>query len=199
MAKSNTAPATLSVDLDRTITLVGMMGAGKSAIGRQLAQRLGLRFLDADTEIENAAGCTIAEIFQQYGEEYFRAGERRVISRIVDEGPLVLATGGGAFIDPETRQLLQERTLTVWLNAEFDVLWERVARRSHRPLLQTSDPQATLKELMAKRNPIYAKATLTVVSDRAPKERTVDRVLQAVSDYYARQAESAMNQESNTK
>lgn len=178
MAKSNTNP---SVPLDRTITLVGMMGAGKSAIGRQLAQRLGLRFVDADTEIESAAGCSIPEIFQQYGEEYFRAGERRVISRIVDDGPYILATGGGAFIDPETRRLLQERTTTVWLNAQFDVLWERVSKRSHRPLLQTSDPQATLKQLLVDRNPVYAEAQLTVISDRAPKEKTVDRVIKALT------------------
>jgi len=171
------------IPADRTIVLVGMMGAGKSAVGRQLAKRLGLRFVDADEEIERAADLTVAEIFNQYGEDYFRAGERRVIARLVDEGPCVLATGGGAFIDPETRTLLKHQTLSVWLNAEFDVLWERVAKRSHRPLLKTEDPQGTLRRLMEERYPVYAEADLTVLSDRAPKEQTVRRVLAAIAAY----------------
>lgn len=173
-------PETLSVTPSRTIALVGMMGAGKSAIGRQLAERLGLVFIDADNEIERAADCTIAEIFQQYGEEYFRAGERRVIARLLEDPPCILATGGGAFIDPETRALMMDKTLTIWLKAEFDVLWERVSRRSHRPLLKTDDPQGTLQQLMEERYPVYAEAHLTVTSDQAPKEETVDRVLRAV-------------------
>ena len=177
-----TASATLPM-LDRCLVLVGMMGAGKSAVGRQLAQRLGLPFLDADTEIEKAAGCSIAEIFEQYGEAHFRDGERRVIARLVDDGPIVLATGGGAFMDPETRALLKEKALTVWLNADFDILWDRVSRRTHRPLLQTADPKGTLKRLMTERYPVYGNADITVVSDEAPKDETVNRVLTAVSDY----------------
>ena len=175
------ANADHTVPLDRSIVLVGMMGAGKSAVGRQLAQRLGLPFADADHEIERAADCTIADIFAQFGEEYFRAGERRVIARLVEEGPIVQATGGGAFIDPATRTLLLEQTVTVWLNAEFDVLWERVSKRSHRPLLRTEDPQGTLRRLMEERYPIYAQAHVTVISDRAPKEQTMLRVMDALS------------------
>ena len=169
-----------NVPVDRSIVLVGMMGAGKSAVGRQLAQRIGLPFADADHEIEQAADCSVAEIFEQFGEEYFRAGERRVIARLVEAGPIVLATGGGAFIDPATRALLLEQTTTVWLNAEFDVLWERVSKRSHRPLLRTQDPQGTLRKLMEERYPIYEQAHLTVISDRAPKEQTVLRVMEAL-------------------
>jgi shikimate kinase len=169
---------------DRTIALVGMMGAGKSAIGRQLAQRLGLPFVDADQEIERAAGCTIAEIFEQHGEAHFRDGERRVIARLLDGPACVLATGGGAFIEEETRALLQEKAVTVWLNADFDVLWERVSRRSHRPLLRTADPQRTLKGLIEARYPVYAQAQLTVASDRLPKEATAQRVLDALAAHF---------------
>lgn len=180
MAKVTSAPP---VAIERTIVLVGMMGAGKSAVGRQLAQRLKLPFYDADHEIERAADCSIAEIFRQYGEAYFRAGERRVIARLLEEGPCVLATGGGAFMDPETRAMMKNRTLTVWLNADFDVLWERVSRRSHRPLLKTEDPKGTLRQLMTDRYPVYAEADITVLSDRAPKEETAERVLHAVADH----------------
>ncbi|WP_319637378.1 shikimate kinase [Pacificispira spongiicola] len=178
----DTAPDSIPA-LNRCLVLVGMMGAGKSAVGRQLAQRLGLPFLDADTEIEKAAGCSIAEIFEQYGEAHFRDGERRVIARLVDDGPIVLATGGGAFMDADTRALLKEKALTVWLNADFDILWDRVSRRTHRPLLQTADPKGTLKRLMTERYPVYTEADITVVSDEAPKDETVNRVLAAVSDY----------------
>lgn len=166
---------------DRVIVLVGMMGAGKSAIGKRLAERLGLDFTDADHEIERAADCTIAEIFERYGEASFRDGERRVIARLVNEGPRVLATGGGAYMDPETRALLKEQALTVWLKADFDVLWERVSRRAHRPLLRTKDPQGTLRRLIEERYPVYAEADLTVASDRSPKEVAVDRVHDAVT------------------
>lgn len=166
---------------DRVIVLVGMMGAGKSAIGKRLAERLGLDFTDADHEIERAADCTIAEIFERYGEASFRDGERRVIARLINEGPRVLATGGGAYMDPETRALLKEQALTVWLKADFDVLWERVSRRAHRPLLRTEDPQGTLRRLIEERYPVYAEADLTVASDRSPKEVAVDRVHDAVT------------------
>src|SRR5262249_29144580 len=128
-------------DLSRPIVMVGMMGAGKSAIGRRLAQRLGLPFVDADAEIERAAGCTIEEIFEKHGEAIFRDGERRVIARLL-EGPVgVLATGGGAFMDPETRARIRSRAITVWLKADLDTLVDRVSRRSHRPLLTNGDPR----------------------------------------------------------
>ena len=161
------------------------MGAGKSAIGRQLAQRLGVDFLDSDHEIERASDCSIEEIFQIYGEAYFRDGERRVIGRLLDGKPCVLATGGGAFMDPETRALMKRDALTIWLNAAFDVLWERVSRRSHRPLLKTQDPQGTLRRLIEERSPVYAEADITVASDHAPKEETVSRVLAAITAYSA--------------
>lgn len=167
----------------KTVVLVGMMGAGKSAIGRQLAQRLGVDFLDSDHEIERAADCSIEEIFQQYGEEYFRIGERRVIGRLLGGPVCILATGGGAFMDPETRALMKQHALTIWLDAEFDVLWERVSRRSHRPLLKTKDPQGTLRRLLEERSPTYAEADITVRSDRVPKEETVSRVLAAIAAY----------------
>jgi shikimate kinase len=173
---------------DRVIVLVGMMGAGKSAIGKRLAERLGLDFVDADTEIERAADCTIAEIFERYGEASFRDGERRVIARLVNEGPCVLATGGGAFMDADTRALLKERALTVWLNADFDVLWERVSRRGHRPLLRTPDPKGTLRRLIEERYPVYAEADLTVASDRSPKDVAVDRVYDAVTKHVSARA-----------
>lgn len=173
-----------AIPTDRPIALVGMMGAGKSAVGRQIAQRLALPFVDADHEIERAAGCTISEIFAQHGEVHFRDGERRVIARLLDSGPCVLATGGGAFMQPETRALLQEKAVTVWLSADFDVLWERVSRRSHRPLLQTPDPRRTLKDLIEARYPVYAEAQVTVPSDRLPKEATAQRVLDTLAVHF---------------
>ena len=140
------APTPLS--LPRTVALVGLMGAGKSAIGRRLAQRLGLPFVDADDEIERAAGCTIAEFFERFGETEFRNGERRVIQRLLEGPPHVLSTGGGAYIDPETRALMREKALTVWLRAELDVLFDRVKKRTHRPLLRQGDPREILDRLM---------------------------------------------------
>jgi len=160
-----------------------MMGAGKSVIGRQIAQRLGLPFHDADLEIERASNKSISEIFRDHGEAYFRDGERRVIARLISEGPGVLATGGGAFMDPQTRAILKGKTVTIWLRADFDILWERVSQRNHRPLLQTKNPKGTLRTLMDTRYPIYAQADLAVLSDRAPKEETVKRVLDAMADH----------------
>jgi shikimate kinase len=162
------------------------MGAGKSSIGRRLAQRLGVSFVDADTEIELAAGRTIPEIFEDLGEPAFRDGERRVIRRLLtDDPPHVLATGGGAFMAPDTRALIKERGHSVWLNADLDVLFERVSRRSNRPLLKTSDPKATLAALMEERSPVYAEADLSVRTARAPIEVTVDMVYQALCQYLA--------------
>ena len=164
--------------LPRTVALVGLMGAGKSAIGKRLAIRLGLPFVDADDEIERAAGCSIAEFFERYGEAEFRAGERRVIARLLDEPPHVLSTGGGAYIDPETRALMRAKAVTVWLRAELDVLFDRVRRRGHRPLLRQGDPKEILGRLMTQRYPIYAEADIVVEFDRParrPHDRTGDR------------------------
>lgn len=171
--------------LPKTIVLIGMMGAGKSTIGRQVADVLGVPFRDADREIELAAGRTIQEIFAEYGEEHFRSGERRVIARLLEEEPFVLATGGGAFMDAETRAVIEEKAISIWLRAEFDVLWARVSKRSHRPLLKTADPQQTLKDLIAARYPTYGLADITVESAEAPKEETADKVIEALGTYLA--------------
>lgn len=165
----------------RSVVLVGLMGAGKSSIGRRLAHRLGLAFVDADTEIERAADLTIPEIFERHGEAYFRAGEVRVVARILDSGPQVLATGGGAFMNPETRARIRARGISVWLKAEFDVLMKRVRRRSDRPLLRTEDPGAVLRRLMEERYPVYAEADLTVISREATHEEIVEEVLAALA------------------
>jgi shikimate kinase len=172
------APTPLS--LPRTVALVGLMGAGKSAIGRRLAHRLGLPFVDADDEIERAAGCTIAEFFERFGETEFRAGERRVIARLLEGPPHVLSTGGGAYIDPETRALMREKALTVWLRAELDVLFDRVKKRAHRPLLRQGDPREILGRLMDQRYPIYAEADLVVESTAQPADRTTEQVIEAL-------------------
>src|SRR3954470_16787411 len=148
----------------RSVVLVGMMGAGKSSIGRRLASRLGMGFVDADAEIEAAAGMTIAEIFTSYGEPYFRSGEQRVISRLLESGPQVLATGGGAFMNAETRAAIRAKGVSVWLKAALEVLSKRIKRRNDRPLLKGADPVETLKRLMDERYPIYAEADLTVES-----------------------------------
>jgi shikimate kinase len=173
----------------RTVALVGLMGAGKSAIGKRLAVRLGLPFVDADDEIERAAGCSIAEFFERYGEAEFRAGERRVIARLLDRPPLVLSTGGGAYIHPETRSLMRAKAVTVWLRAELDVLYDRVRQRGHRPLLRQGDPREVLARLMEQRYPIYAEADIVVDSTAQPADRTTEQVLAALRDHV--QAEQA--------
>ena len=173
----------------RTIVLVGLMGAGKSSIGRRLAHRLGLPFVDADTEIEKAADLTIPELFEKHGEPYFRAGEVRVVARILESGPQVLATGGGAYMNPDTRARIRERGISLWLRAELDVLMKRVKRRGDRPLLKADDPQAVLKRLMDERYPVYAEAALTVVSREASHEEVVDDVLAALAEHLRQTAE----------
>lgn len=186
LSKNNSAsaPATREgIRLDRPIVLIGMMGAGKSVIGRLMANRLGLDFVDADREIEAAAGMTIAEIFEIHGEAYFRDGERRVIDRLLSEEPKILATGGGAYMDERTRAAIAERGICVWLRASFEVLWDRVSRKSHRPLLQNPDPQGTLQRLIDERYPVYAQAAITVDSDHISKDAMVDRVIEAVKRY----------------
>jgi shikimate kinase len=165
----------------KTVALVGLMGAGKTSIGRRLAQRLGLPFVDADAEIEAAAGTSIEEIFLRHGEAAFRDGERRVIARLLDGPPHVLATGGGAIMDPSTRALLRARAITVWLRADLDLMLARVARRNNRPLLKGGDPRAVLEALIAERYPVYAEADITVDSVDGPPEATLERVLAALA------------------
>jgi shikimate kinase len=161
----------------RSIVLVGMMGAGKSSIGRRLAQRLGLSFVDADAEIEAAAGMTIAEIFARDGESYFRSGEARVIARLLDQGPQVLATGGGAFMNGETRASIRQKGISVWLKADFEVLMRRVKRRSgDRPMLQ-GDPAERVRHLMDERYPVYAEADTLVMSRDVPHETIVNEIV----------------------
>lgn len=168
---------------DRSIVLVGLMGSGKSTVGRRLAQRLGMRFADADDEIERAAGMTISDIFARFGEGHFRDGERRVIARLLGGKPMVLATGGGAFINPDTRALILKDSLSIWLDADIPTLVERVGRRNHRPLLKDRDPGDVLRELAAVRNPVYAEAHLRVSSASTPHEQTVRAILEALSQW----------------
>ncbi len=164
----------------RPIVLVGLMGVGKSTVGRRLASRLHLPFVDADREIEAAASLSIADIFERFGEEGFRDGERRVIARLIDGRPKVVATGGGAFMNEQTRTLILDRAIAIWLDADIDVLVERVGRRDDRPLLHGRDPRAALTELAARRNPIYALAPIHVRSEPLPHEATVDAILKAL-------------------
>jgi shikimate kinase len=166
---------------NRSLVLIGMMGAGKSSIGRKLAQRLGLPFVDADAEIERAAGMSINDIFAKHGEPYFRAGEARVIARLLEAGPQVLATGGGAFMHPQSRETIRRKGLSVWLKAEFDVLMRRIKRRTDRPLLKTDDPGETLRRLMAERDPVYAEADVTVMSRDVPHETIIAEILGALA------------------
>jgi shikimate kinase len=165
----------------RTIVLVGLMGAGKSKVGRRLALRLGLPFSDSDPEIEAAAGETIEEIFANRGEQVFRDGERRVIARLLAQPVQVLATGGGAFMDPMTRSLIGRRGVSLWLRADLDTLVARVLRRNDRPLLKRGDPRVILAELMERRHPIYAEADLTVDSGAGSPEVTVNRLIAALA------------------
>jgi shikimate kinase len=165
----------------RSIVLVGMMGAGKSTIGRRLSARLHLPFLDADNEIELAhAGMTIPEIFAAYGEPYFRDGEARVIARLLEGGPAVLATGGGAFMREETRNRIRDKAVSIWLKADADTIMRRVKRRADRPLLQTPDPAATIGRLIEEREPIYQHADLTIASRDVPHEKIVDECIDAL-------------------
>jgi shikimate kinase len=164
----------------RSIVLVGMMGAGKSSIGRRLAVRLGVPFADADAEIEKAAGMSIPDIFATHGEPDFRAGEARVIARLLDGGPQVLATGGGAFMNADTRAAIAAKGLSIWLKADFDVLMRRIKRRQDRPLLHTDDPAATLQSLIDLRYPVYAAADLTVQSRDVPHDKIVDEIVEAL-------------------
>ncbi|MEL6279795.1 MAG: shikimate kinase [Pseudomonadota bacterium] len=179
---TNEAKAPNRRRLSRTVALVGLMGAGKTVIGKRVAAALGATFRDSDAEIEAAAAMTIPEIFASHGEAYFRAGERRVIARLLTESPHVLATGGGAFMDPDTRSIMLEKAITVWLKADLDTLTRRCSRKSNRPLLKKGDPRAILSRLIDERYPVYAEARLVVHSGEEPHEVTVARVLEAVAD-----------------
>jgi len=169
--------------LTRTIVLVGLMGAGKTVIGRKLAQAIGVSFRDADQEIEQAAGLSVSEIFAKHGEPHFRDGERRVIRRLLDEPPHVLATGGGAFMNADTRALIATRGIAVWLRAELPVLMKRVLKRTTRPLLANGDPEATMKRLMADRYPVYAEAPITIDTCEGPQEDVVAAVIAALKQH----------------
>jgi len=170
----------------RSVVLVGMMGAGKTAVGRRLAARLGFPFRDADAEIEAAAQKSIPEIFETDGEPFFRDKERRVVARLLNEqSPIVLATGGGAYMNPQTREAVRASAVSVWLKAELDVLMRRVRRKSNRPLLKTPDPEGTLRSLMEARYPFYAMADVTVVSRDVPQDIVLDAVLTALETHLA--------------
>lgn len=170
------------VQLKRTVALVGMMGAGKSSVGRRLATRLGVPFRDADSEIEAAAGCTVAEIFERFGEQEFRDGERRVIARLLGQPPHVLATGGGAFIDPRTRAEIKAHAVSIWLRASIELLASRVQRRETRPLLKQGDPKEILTRLLAQREPIYAEADIQLDSEEGPHAAVVERIIAALGE-----------------
>lgn len=173
----------IAARIDRPIVLVGLMGAGKSSVGRKLAALLDAPFADADEEIEKAAQLSIPEIFAQFGEAEFRDGERRVIARLMDEHQGVLATGGGAFCNDETRALILERGIAVWLDADIDTLVQRVSRKDNRPLLRNGDPREILTRLRAEREPAYSQAPIHVKSENGPHQRTVARILKAIDQW----------------
>ena len=167
----------------RTIALVGLMGAGKSTVGRRLAEKLGRPFFDSDDEIEKAAGLSVADIFSIHGEAEFRRGEHRVLERLLAGPPHVLATGGGAYLKEETRAMMRQHAVTIWLNADLETLWKRVSRRGHRPLLRQANPRSVLSDLFETRKPIYEKADLIVPSVEGPHGRTVQAIIKALADW----------------
>ncbi|WP_237153285.1 shikimate kinase [Oryzibacter oryziterrae] len=175
----------------RCVVLVGMMGAGKTSVGKRLATRFGVEFADADVEIEAAAKKTIPEIFAEHGEDYFRQGEKRVIARLLRDRCQVIATGGGAYMNAETRKAIHETGISIWLKAEWDLLFDRVKRRANRPLLQTEDPEGTLRRLVEIRYPVYAEADITVLSRDVPHEQMVDAVLAALDAWLEKEANGA--------
>lgn len=178
----------LAKRLDRPIVLVGLMGVGKSTVGRRLARRLGLDFVDSDAAIEDASGYSAAEVFERFGERDFRDGERRLVARLIDGAVKVIATGGGAYVDPGTRELLNQRAITVWLDAPVEVLAERTSRRDTRPLLRNDDPKGTLERLSDERRPSYAEAHIHVKSSDGPHGDVVERIVAAIENHLAGRA-----------
>jgi shikimate kinase len=179
----NTQPARISFVPPKTIVLVGLMGCGKTSIGRRLAARLELPFCDSDKEVESAAGCQLKDVFEVFGEETFRKCECKVIDRLLHEPTHILATGGGSFVTEETREIIQERAISVWLKADLDTLLARVSRRSDRPLLSDGNPKEILEELIAERYPLYSMADIHVDTLDEPTSTTVERVIQSISDF----------------
>lgn len=169
--------------LPKSLVLVGMMGAGKSSIGWRLAKKLGIPFNDSDQEVERAAGCTVADIFETWGEKAFKDAERRVVKRLLGEEVQIISTGDGAFIDPETRELIKENAISLWLRADPDILYERVTRRDTRPILFEGDPRKILEDMVEKRYPLYGQADLTVDSNDDAHEATVNRLMQVLKDH----------------
>lgn len=178
----------LTKRLDRPVVLVGLMGVGKSTVGRRLARRLGLDFVDSDAAIEDASGYSAAEVYERFGERDFRDGERRLVARLMDGAVKVIATGGGAYIDPRTRELLNQRSITVWLDAPVEVLAERTSRRDTRPLLRNDDPKGTLERLSEERRPSYAEAHIHVKSGEGPHGDIVDAIVAAIEAYLTNRA-----------
>lgn len=166
---------------ERSIVLIGLMGAGKTAIGRRLAKRLNIAFVDADTEIELAADKSVSDIFADHGETYFRDGERKVIARLLSAGPQVLATGGGAYMNEKTRKTIAKQSISIWLKADLKILLERVGRRDHRPLLKTGDPKEVMKRLMDERYPVYESANITAISRDVPHDVIVGEIMNALA------------------
>ncbi|MBO9517257.1 MAG: shikimate kinase [Porphyrobacter sp.] len=180
---TDTEIKSLAARVDRPLVLVGMMAVGKSTVGRKIAQLLDLPFADADDEIERAAQMSVSEIFEKFGEDHFRDGERRVIARLLERGPSVLATGGGAFVQADTRALILERGVAIWLDSEVDTLIERVGRKDNRPLLRGGDRKEILARLKVEREPAYAQAPIKIMSDAGPHNETVNRILQGISEW----------------
>ena len=178
-----TLAAQIARRLDRPLVLVGLMGVGKSTVGRRLATAVGKRFIDADEAIEQAAQRSISEIFEQFGEPYFRDGERRVIARLIEDHDGVIATGGGAFINDETRSLILDKAIAIWIDCEIDTLVERTSRKNTRPLLKTGDPREILTRLYEEREPFYAEAPIHVMSDAGPHDETVAKILEALDKW----------------
>ncbi|KJS34618.1 MAG: shikimate kinase [Rhodospirillaceae bacterium BRH_c57] len=189
VADGNRTYSAVPARLARTIVLVGLMGAGKSVIGRRLSHILGVPFIDADTEIEAAAGCTINDIFTQYGEAAFREGEARVMARLLEGPPCILAAGGGAFMSADTRANIRAHAVSVWLKADLDLLARRTAGRGHRPLLNTQDPRQALADLIERRYPVYAEADITVDMIEETPEMSCRRVLDALRGHFGRPLE----------
>ena len=181
---TETEPAAPRPVAQQTIVLVGLMGAGKTTVGKRLARELGLEFADADAEIEKAAGISIPEIFEKYGEPAFREGEQKVISRLLDETPHVLATGGGAFMNDDTRASIKAKSASVWLDADIPILLERVGRKNNRPLLKTGDPETILRKLADERYPVYAEADIRVKSDGGAHEDVVEAIIDALATWW---------------